>query len=146
MSRSAGIAVVFLVAASGAAMAQPSCPTITDATKRLACYDALNSASNSSAGSILDFDDFVTDIASLRGKQIKVNIQAKQSSNLTFGYRSDVFGPFVLLDISGLSRDDRKKLNSDCSAATALCSVTVTGIATHTFGQPGIKVSSMTWN
>lgn len=146
MSRFAGIAFMLLLSAPELALAQTSCTTITDASKRLACYDALNSVSSPQAGTVLDFDDFVTDVASLRGKQAKISLYVGQIANQTVGYRKDVFGPFIMLDTSELSRDDRKKINRDCVASTGLCRATVTGKATHDYGMAGIKVTGINWN
>lgn len=145
MNRSVLTILVFL-ASPNTVTAQANCSTITEPNKRLLCYDNLNGTIKSTPSGILDFDDFVTDISSLKGKTVKVNVKIKQVGNLTFAYRKDVFGPFVLIDVTGLDRDDRKKINTDCSSATGLCSATVTGTATHVYEQTGIKVVSVVWN
>jgi len=146
MNRSAAIALGLVLSAPTVAFGQSNCPSIAESTKRLACYDALNSANSVAKGSVTDFDDFVTDIASLRGKEIKLYAYLGQLGNMTVGYRKDVFGPFVILDTSELSRDDRRKLNKDCVASVGLCGATITGKATNQFGQAGIRVTGVAWN
>jgi hypothetical protein len=121
------------------------CAGIKDDLHRLSCFDvlvptAVTGEENVPTGVPMSVVDYMTDYKALQGTTVSVNGFGLVMGEMTLLYQEQGQFTALTVEISKLSREDRRSLLAGCGAG---CDITITGKATEYFGNAALSATTV---
>ena len=107
--------------------------------------DPVADAPESASVQLIDMDDLRLDMESLNGKEIRVRAKGQYMMDMFMLTKNDTDMNPMVVDISGLERNDRKDILENCSDIMRKCNITVQGEVGSVYYQNGLIAKKIEW-